>query len=311
MKQIATYLPVFTGFYNTIFDESDSFIESELQDEESFRSHYPDLDHIPWPFIQENFWDCIDGRSGEIGVVTQLVDNIARFYQDECNAPFILGARYERMNSPREYNFANDSVDCVIDVDLDGLKRYLKENEDDFADFLRRRYTSCDGFMSHYPNTVEEWREDTEDFNELDGHYLGSILDFIADRELDDPVMDLYYYAEPHEAYYNSIEIKTQSLIDNWRAEDLYDKVAAFIEEHWVHKLGWDEMWCYVIASERLDPKGPDLSKEKRLYLITEDDLKDCGPLSRVTSRYDEPVLKRMLKEINEEIDNSHVGNLV
>jgi hypothetical protein len=47
---------------------------------------------------------------------------------------------------------------------------------------LKKRYTSYDGFFSHYANDFETWENETKEFSDFscNGHYIGAILEFIA-----------------------------------------------------------------------------------------------------------------------------------
>ena len=212
MQTISTYAPVFTGFYNTIFDESDSFLNMELDDEDQFRENYEVPEEIPWDFITDRFSDYIDCAAAEKAVAEYVLDAIPGLYPTAFN----LSVEFETLRSPREYNFANDSIDCKITLDIDELKKYLDEHNEEFDNFLRDRYTSRSGFISSYPNTMAEWAEDTEDFTNLEGHYLGAILDFIAAEEHDDPQLDLYYAANGSEAFMNAANVDIAALIQKY-----------------------------------------------------------------------------------------------
>jgi hypothetical protein len=99
---------------------------------------------------------------------------------------------------------------------MGALHAYLKESRDTFNSWLRKRYTSRSGFISSYPNDVEGWEEETENFTKLDGHYLGAILDFIASEEHSEPDLALYYAANGSEAFSNAANVNTARLIEKW-----------------------------------------------------------------------------------------------
>ena len=207
-----TYCPIFTGFYNSIFDESDSFIERELQDEEEFREIYDVPKEIPWDYIENSFFECIDFKAGELAVAQAILNAIP-----ELISNIVTRVEFEELRSPREYNFANDSIDCKVTVKIDALKNYLETHRNEFDLWLNERHTSRSGFISSYPNNVEEWEEQTESYEELNGHYLGAILDFVASEEMYEPEMDLYYAANGSEAFLNGVNIDITKLIDGWK----------------------------------------------------------------------------------------------
>ena len=144
IKTFATYLPIFPGFYNTVFDESDSFIECETDDESEFRERYPELpEDMPWDFIRENFWDCLDYRKGNLAVAQACADTLPGLLPD-----YVKSVEFEELTSPREYNFDTDAVNLKIAVDVSAIRKFLKENRDTFAEWLKERYTSRSGFIS-------------------------------------------------------------------------------------------------------------------------------------------------------------------
>lgn len=152
MKTIATYLPIFNGFYNTIFefDESNFCYENDVN-----------FDRL-----------TIDYKQYEIDVVKECIE----FVKENCI--LIKSIEFENICSPKEYNFRNDSANITIQMDLKAFKKYLYNNKESLNEYLKERYTSCSGFISHYGNSFKEWEQETENFNNLEGHYLGSLLDF-------------------------------------------------------------------------------------------------------------------------------------
>ena len=212
MQTFSTYCPVFTGFYNTVFDESDSYLAMELDNETDFREHYPEANDVPWEFITDRFSDYIDYAAANHAVAEYILDAIPHLYDNKLN----LSVEFETLRSPREYNFANDAIDCKITLDIDALREYLYDEKTAFKQFLAARYTSRSGFISHYPSTLEEWEDDTENFTDLDGHYCGAILDFIAYNEHGEPEMTLYYAANGSEAFSNAADVDIAGLIEDY-----------------------------------------------------------------------------------------------
>lgn len=215
LKTFATYLPIFTGFYNTIFDESDSFVEYETDNESEFRERYPEVpEEIPWDFIQRNFWECIDCHGGNLAVAKACANTLPGLLPD-----YVKSVEFEELRSPREYNFDTDAVNLKITVDVSAIRKFLKENRDAFAAWLKRRYTSRGGFMSSYPNDLKSWCDDTKNFSDMDGHYCGAVLAFIASEEMEDPVLDMYYAANGSEAFCNGVTIDLSRLTTAWEIE--------------------------------------------------------------------------------------------
>jgi hypothetical protein len=149
MKLIKTYLPLFGGFYGTLFEPDTSNFEHENKCDFNF-----------------------DNSQYEIDVVKECINFIAE------NCEFIKSIKFENIVSPKTYNFSNDSANVSIELNRVAFKRYLNDNSEALDKYLKDRYTSRSGFYSHYGNSVELWKEETSNFKMLDGHYLGSLLNF-------------------------------------------------------------------------------------------------------------------------------------
>lgn len=156
-----TYLPIFTGFYESIFDLDPNEV---LYENESLT--YDDL--------------TIDYQSYNIEVSKQLCNVIADKLSD-----FVHDIKFERLVSPKYYNFSNDSIDVLIDYNKQAIQEYIYENQEAFEKYLKQNYTSCDGFISSFSNSFEEWEKLTKKFKNFraDAHLLGSILQFISENE--------------------------------------------------------------------------------------------------------------------------------
>lgn len=147
---VKTFLPIFSGFYNTIWDYSTTDFENE---------NNCTFDEL---VINDNEY-CKD-----------IVLHICEFVKNNCE--FITVVELEQIKSPKEYNFYNDSANVTIDIDLVGFKKFIYTNVETFETYFKNHYTSYNGFMSKYENTFEGWKVDTNDFLDLDGHFLGALL---------------------------------------------------------------------------------------------------------------------------------------
>ena len=164
MKPIKTYLPLFSGFYNTLFEPDTTNFENE--------------NNCTYDFNNSQY---------EIDVVKECIDFVVE------NCEFVKSIKFESVVSPKYYNYSNDSANIVVKLNRVGFKRYLKENRVALDKYLKDRYTSCSGFISHYGNSFEEWLIETSNFKDLEGHYLGSLLDFYFNNE-GIGVIDMYYF---------------------------------------------------------------------------------------------------------------------
>ena len=89
-----------------------------------------------------------------------------RYAADSC------GFKFADMTSPREYNFTTDRLFATCSAAF--IKRLWKRSKADehktLAALIRERFTSYDGFMSHYSNDLEQWPKTLADWdhNELE-----------------------------------------------------------------------------------------------------------------------------------------------
>jgi hypothetical protein len=174
MYKIENWLPVFPGFYNTIF-ESDE--ESEIYEINVIRSG-KGWDEISYEDCE---WDYEEYNE-------RVAESCGSFINDKLVAlGFVSKVEFEELVSPGQYNFSNDSIDVVYhmtDENISKLHKYLVENSGEFEGYLCERYTGRDGFIPYYSNDISDWLTPTfkEDILECK-HKLGSILQFVCDME--------------------------------------------------------------------------------------------------------------------------------
>lgn len=171
MKKIETYLPIFPGFYNTIF-ESDGE-ESEIDDINSQREE-KGLDEITYNDCE---WNYSERRQ-------EISKSAVNFIEGEFeHLDMGLKFTFQAISSPKYYNFSNDSINVEVEVeDMNKIVAYLQEIPEEFAEYIKERYTSCDGFISSHSNDSIDWLFAINNGEDL-SHKLGSILNFILINE--------------------------------------------------------------------------------------------------------------------------------
>jgi len=188
MKKVSTMLPVFTGFYNTLFNV-DNLIYFEVENINVARL--------------ENNLNEIDSTK-----LFELIEFDNTKYETDCaiecckvietelqKRNLISSIKFNSVILPKGYSYSNDSIDCTIELTIDNInniKKYLELNSTLFSQYLHSKYSSRDGFISFYPNNVKGWIELTNNFTDYsDYNTLYSVLDFICKNESID-VMYLY-----------------------------------------------------------------------------------------------------------------------
>jgi hypothetical protein len=192
-KAIDTWLPLFKGFYGTMWDgdsELDSFCE--------YNEVSSDDVEVDWLGYRQKVAVAITSEIESKLIELGLVDSV----------------KFETIISPNYYNFVNDSIDVEVVPIVDNIAKYIHSNYDAFDTYLKERYTSRDGFISFRFNSALEWAEDTSNFTALgkDSHVLGAILDFalvneeVSDYDYYEDVISNVYFDEFATINYTDIE---------------------------------------------------------------------------------------------------------
>lgn len=179
--KVQTFLPVFNGFYNTLFenlidDATDNAIERHNEDNNNSLNY----DNFDFDFITLQNEICKDAVSkieeklNEIGI--------------NCTINF------ETLVSPREYNFSNDSINIEINFKkFSQVIEILEQNFDSFTQYIKDNYTSCSGFISNHSSYASDWMEDLREDTENEAHKVGAVLDFILQEIEEYKDEDLYF----------------------------------------------------------------------------------------------------------------------
>lgn len=209
-KWISSWLPVFPGFYGTLF-EPDLWSEQEYFEPKFRINEFKTIVLKGEAADKLNLWDYFDNTAYEEAIVKRCVDAI----KDEC--PFIIDAKLESISRPREYNFYNDSANVKYKIKRREFKKWIYANRDKLDKYFKARYTSCDGFISSYENSFSGWEEDTKKFTDLEGwrkHYLGALLNAWFEIEKEEP--DDWLYEEATRDLYMGEYIKWNEVDSVW-----------------------------------------------------------------------------------------------
>lgn len=182
-----TYLPLFSGFYGSIWSEP-CFDGEE------------DYYNIP---EDKCFEDFIDWNIYYQDIAKKYCDFVEGSLSD-----FVSSINFESIQSPRFYNFSNDSINCEIEFNDSLVDQYILDNYDEFSQYIRDKYTSRDGFISFYENDASQWLDGWKE----DSHKVGSILNFICiNEEIEEP----YYFDDVHVSMYYLDEISNYQITDD------------------------------------------------------------------------------------------------
>jgi hypothetical protein len=151
-----TYLPLFSGFYNSHWSEPCFDGEEDIFD-------------LP---KDKEFWEFVDWNRYYNHISRQMCNEVQYLLSD-----FVSHIEFERLVSPKYYNFSDDTIYCEITFNKTKVKQYLKDNYEKFSEYIKHTYTSRDGFISYHSNDPKDW------MNKWNEHQVGSILQFICENE--------------------------------------------------------------------------------------------------------------------------------
>ena len=156
--KVNTFLPIFSGFYGSVWDEQDFYGEDEYY-------------NLP---ADKSFDDFVDWSAYHEHIAKEMCSEVESLLSD-----FVKGITFQSISSPKYYNFGNDSINCEVDIQEAKVHFYLDENIDAFAKYIKDRYTSRDGFISYYSNNYLDWLTEWS----IDEHMVGAVLEFICENE--------------------------------------------------------------------------------------------------------------------------------
>ena len=167
----------FAGFYESMFSGELDAVQERFVEYEVEKN--PGLD----PDIPNNaLWHCADYGKAYDHIARAYVDHFNQYILDEYELD--LDLKFESMQSPKFYNFETDRIFCEISEEN---VRKLREAVSDPAlrQAIKERFTSRSGFISNYPNHLEDWPPlEQWDHNEL-GTLLVALLDDAEDWDRD------------------------------------------------------------------------------------------------------------------------------
>lgn len=206
MRNAIVNLP-FDGFYESTYSgevdrEEESFIEYRCENngesDADYESHWPEdlqLDAGEYGTILFNvssydiayrkiagwYAAALDHLLGEtFGYSVQDKRKWYNFETKEMTEQSYMRpsirATFESMDSPREYNFTTDRLYAEIPLGMMYLlfRKSRAENHATLAAVIAERFTSCDGFISHYSRHLADWME--KPLADWDHNELGTLL---------------------------------------------------------------------------------------------------------------------------------------
>lgn len=237
-KEYKTFLPVFRGFYDNPFWEFEyEYIENDIYEIRKENGLHSEID------INDL---NINYKEYEKNIAIQLCEGL----QSELSE-YIEKITLENANT--------HSIDIAIIPKIEKIKAFIYKNKDDFIEYLKKTYTSYDGFCSWYSNDFSEWHDITKDFSDFSDneHMLGSILQFICNIE------DISEFT-----LYDDIEKNCHEYIENW--DDIINQSDGSLKEFFTKNGYLENDADYFSVCYENKTLQADLLTEKTLSIIKE-----------------------------------------
>jgi hypothetical protein len=189
---VKTWLPIFSGFYGTIFDtdSQDDFIEQDISDYCYDNKLSAEQKEILLDGVYSSNAFTVGYKDYQDRVCLSVTSTIERELKEMGVVKSIV---MEKLVSPREYNFTNDSIDIEVvftKANVKEIKKIVSDNIEAWKEYLSNHYSSYDGFISSHSNDSEANEWDIE--IALQGsHNCGSVLNFICQlSEIDEYLLN-------------------------------------------------------------------------------------------------------------------------
>lgn len=156
----------FQGFYCSMYSgELDSIIEREVD----YRCNSLDEHcvHMPESEYSDILFRFADFREAHIEIARKYVDRFNDYIKSELDVD--LGLTFEKMESPKEYNFSTDRIFAFIPEEKVN-ELFDNVNQGDLAEVIKDHFTPRSGFIPFYSCDVLEWLAKPVlewDYNEL------------------------------------------------------------------------------------------------------------------------------------------------
>lgn len=174
----------FSGFYESMWSGLiDRAMEMAAENDHQRQTEdaIPEELRLEETVFHEKLFDAMDYRDAERALAADYVDELNRRLESELGLKLHL--KFKLMSSPREYNFETDRL--FSDISLAAAKRLFAfsrklDDHEKLKAKIRRRFTSRDGFHSHYSNDFEVWK--AKPLADWDHNELGTLLCIACDE---------------------------------------------------------------------------------------------------------------------------------
>ncbi len=201
VKKIKTWLPIFPGFYETIYnydeDAEADWVSEQLNiereeaidwlcDHVDYRRYEEDVAKLVTDFIfREAIHHVPDDHQ-------QAIDDL--FPYTGTMEDFFPEYKFLKIDSPQYYNYRNDSIDVTVSVNMDLLwTKIIYPWYERIKVFVENDFKYSPGYLPPASNNFDEWIVETKNFTEnLDGIYMHWFIHYILIEIMNINPYDMY-----------------------------------------------------------------------------------------------------------------------
>lgn len=178
MNKLESTIP-FCGFYESVIS---SDIDHQIGQQIEWDTDTFDLNENEQQILWDNYLSI--NRSY---FYNQIAEDYTNFYIEILNRRlkgFTLKAKFNLFTSPREYNFETDRIFIEIEENhaIDFIKFIIKNYKKELEEKIKQRFTSRDGFISSYKNSLDLW---IDDYSKWDHNQIGTCFELFDLEEED------------------------------------------------------------------------------------------------------------------------------
>ena len=196
-KTMVTGIP-FEGFYETWSDDkiedmaglSERYFEYWSDENPQREEETKTNGFATWKIPAETNEEYIQRRDDDFDAIRDTTDynnlrnEFAAGYVERFADDNSIELKYESLTSPKEYNFTTDRIFAYI-TKAEVLRLYNSLDQDKLDELIKEKFTSYDGFMSHYTPDQHQWGPvETWDHNQVETIIECAIVDNISDDGL-------------------------------------------------------------------------------------------------------------------------------
>ena len=152
----------FPGFYESLFCNSDEFIDDEYEIQGELEELVSSKNfEVVYEYIDFNEYKIDVGKAYMKNYVDKLIEVLPDDITEDNSFLFEINEESIKITSPKYYNYSTDKAWVEVKANLKTLELIKKHGLelDDAEGYIKQHFTSYDGFISFVSNDINIWKE--------------------------------------------------------------------------------------------------------------------------------------------------------